>query len=235
MPADVFISHSTKDKVVAAQVCSTLEKQGVRCWIAPRDIAGGASWTQEIDSAVMESTVVVLVFSSSALASQATEREIDLAADLDKVIIPLRIETAAFTGGYRLTLSTAQWIDAVARPLHIALEDLVHTVQFHLKGSDSEAHGRSEHEAAIDAPSAGIAVPDLLRKAHAAYLSGDRITAQLLCEQVLGAEPANAEALILAGDIHVDQGRRDEALAEYRRAEQSGAKSRMLQEKIRRL
>src|SRR5579883_167192 len=232
MPADVFISHSTKDKVVAAQACSALEKHGVPCWIAPRNIMGGKSWTEEINTAITASTVVVLIFSAAALASPATEREIDLAADLDRVIIPMRIEPAPFTGGFRLTLAMAQWIDAVARPLHVALEDLAHTVEFHLTKPKAEAPAQMAAEPEPVPPPPPVDVADTLRKAHAAYLGGDRTTAQRLCADMLGAEPGNSDARILSGDIYAEQGQREEALAEYRRAQEAGAASRLLQEKM---
>jgi hypothetical protein len=48
MAHDVFISHSTEDKAVADAVCAILEKNGVRCWIAPRDILPGADWSASI-------------------------------------------------------------------------------------------------------------------------------------------------------------------------------------------
>ena len=38
MAYDVFVSYSHQDKLTADAVCATLEAQGVRCWIAPRDI-----------------------------------------------------------------------------------------------------------------------------------------------------------------------------------------------------
>ena len=34
----VFISHSSKDKVVADAIVHRLEENGIRCWIAPRAI-----------------------------------------------------------------------------------------------------------------------------------------------------------------------------------------------------
>ena len=39
MAHDVFISHSSKDKPIADAICANLEGTGIRCWIAPRDIA----------------------------------------------------------------------------------------------------------------------------------------------------------------------------------------------------
>ena len=52
MPFDVFISYSHQDKAAADAACSALESAGVRCWIAPRDVAPGADWAGAIVSAI---------------------------------------------------------------------------------------------------------------------------------------------------------------------------------------
>ena len=52
MPHEVFISHSSKDKVYADAVCARLESEGIRCWIAPRDILPGMSWGSAIVEAI---------------------------------------------------------------------------------------------------------------------------------------------------------------------------------------
>jgi hypothetical protein len=41
MKRTVFISHSSQDKKIADAVCNFLEKHGVLCWMAPRDITPG--------------------------------------------------------------------------------------------------------------------------------------------------------------------------------------------------
>jgi hypothetical protein len=41
MAHDVFISCSSKYKSIADAICTNVETAGVRCWIAPRDIAPG--------------------------------------------------------------------------------------------------------------------------------------------------------------------------------------------------
>ena len=38
---EVFISYSTKNKNVADAVVANFEKNGIRCWYAPRDILPG--------------------------------------------------------------------------------------------------------------------------------------------------------------------------------------------------
>ena len=38
---DVFLSYSSQDKTWADAACAVLERQRIRCWIAPRDITPG--------------------------------------------------------------------------------------------------------------------------------------------------------------------------------------------------
>lgn len=63
MGYDVFIGHSSKDKVAADAVCAALEDNGVRCWIAPRDIKPGRDWSEAIIDGIAAAKVMVLVFS----------------------------------------------------------------------------------------------------------------------------------------------------------------------------
>ena len=69
MPHDVFISYSSKDKVYADAVCARLESEGIRCWIAPRDILPGMHWGGAIVEAIESARLMVLLFSSHANAS----------------------------------------------------------------------------------------------------------------------------------------------------------------------
>jgi hypothetical protein len=48
MAHDVFISHSSVNKKAADAICHALEQNGVKCWIAPRDIPPGANYGGEI-------------------------------------------------------------------------------------------------------------------------------------------------------------------------------------------
>ena len=57
MPHDVFISYATKDKTTADAVCFGLEKEGIRCWIAPRDILPSDNYDDSIIHAIDTSRV----------------------------------------------------------------------------------------------------------------------------------------------------------------------------------
>ena len=48
MAFDAFISYSHRDRLAADAACAGLEAAGIRCWIAPRDIAPGKEWAEGI-------------------------------------------------------------------------------------------------------------------------------------------------------------------------------------------
>src|SRR5436305_213933 len=92
MRHDVFISHSTKDKVFADAVCAGLERAGVRCWVAPRDILPGANWAKSILEAIGDARMMVLVFSGHAQNSNHIRREVERAVHHGLPIAPIRIQ-----------------------------------------------------------------------------------------------------------------------------------------------
>ena len=124
MAHDVFISYSSKDKQAADAVCARLESEGIKCWIAPRDIPPSARYAQSIISGINGSRLMIFIFSSHSNDSEHVESEIDRAYNKRLPIIPLRIEDVALTGSLEYYLSTAQWFDALTPPLAAHLERL---------------------------------------------------------------------------------------------------------------
>ncbi|MFC1913837.1 toll/interleukin-1 receptor domain-containing protein [Chloroflexota bacterium] len=45
MDKDVFISHSSRDRLIAEEVRTALESKNIRCWIAPKDVIPGKELT----------------------------------------------------------------------------------------------------------------------------------------------------------------------------------------------
>ena len=117
MGHDVFISYSSKDKTIADAVCSVLEFEGIRCWIAPRDVKVGASYATEILAGINSARAMVLIFSANANVSQHIEREIERAAHRQIPIIPFRVEDIAPEKALEYFLSTPHWLDAFDPPL----------------------------------------------------------------------------------------------------------------------
>lgn len=48
----VFISYASKEMETASKVCKFLEDNGIRCWIAPRNVNAGSNYATQIVSAI---------------------------------------------------------------------------------------------------------------------------------------------------------------------------------------
>ncbi len=108
--ADVFISHSSIDKAIADKLCEELEARGLKCWIAPRDIAAGSEWAAAISEAISETKVMLLIYSHNSAQSTQVPKEINLAESWGKVIIPYKIDDAQLAGVFAYFLAGAHWI-----------------------------------------------------------------------------------------------------------------------------
>src|ERR1051326_8244436 len=138
MAHDVFISHSAQDKAVADAVCAALERAGLRCWIAPRDVQPGRSFAGEITRAIQQSKAMVLIFSAHSNNSQQVLREVQLAVSSHLHIVQLRIEDVRPNDDLTYFLSTPHWLDAMTPPLDAHLQRLATAVQALLGSTGAE-------------------------------------------------------------------------------------------------
>ena len=129
MAHEVFVSYATADKPVADAVCATLERHGVRCWIAPRDILPGLDWGAAIVDAIGASKVMVLVFSAAANKSPQIKREVERAVHKGVAIIPLRIEDVPLGKTLEYFISSSHWLDAYTPSVEAHLDRLAETVK----------------------------------------------------------------------------------------------------------
>jgi hypothetical protein len=129
MAHDVFISYSTKDKPIADAICTNLEIAGVRCWIAPRDIAPGEDWPRAIANAISQSHIMVLIFSMNANSSNQISRELSVAADYNLIIIPFKIDDVKPEPGKQYYLARTHWLEAMNPPTQNQINLLVERVK----------------------------------------------------------------------------------------------------------
>ena len=97
--AKVFISYSSKQFREASQVCEYLERHGVLCWMAPRNIDPGSNYASQIVQAIRDSSALVLLASNHTNVSGHVSNEVSLAFDCKKTIIPFKIENVQFSDG----------------------------------------------------------------------------------------------------------------------------------------
>jgi TIR domain len=116
MAREIFVSYSQPDHDCAMELVVRVEKAGVNCWIAPRDIAPSADWAAEIIDAIANARVMVLIFSSSSNASAQVRREVERAVHRQVSILPFRIENVLPSKSLEYFLSAQHWLDAFPPP-----------------------------------------------------------------------------------------------------------------------
>jgi hypothetical protein len=88
----VFISHSWNDKSIAAEINETLQKDGHEVWFDVHQLIPGDQIQEVIDSYIIKTDVVVLVWTINAHKSAGVNDEIATAKRLGKRIIPLQAD-----------------------------------------------------------------------------------------------------------------------------------------------
>jgi len=129
MGHDVFVSHSSEDKIYADAVAAHLEKSGIRCWVAPRDVLPGAHWAGSILKAIADSKLMVLVFSSHANSSNHICREVERAVHHGIPVAPLRIADVQPSDELEYFLSSSHWMDAMTQPMDGHLDRLAEKIK----------------------------------------------------------------------------------------------------------
>ena len=121
---EVFISYSSVDLAQATTVRTVLEKNGLSCWMAPRDIPGGSNYTKEIPIAIRNCKVFVLILSKNAQSSHWVLKELDSAVNCGKVILPFMLEDCALNDEFNFLLTGAQRYAAYQKKAE-AMETLI--------------------------------------------------------------------------------------------------------------
>lgn len=160
MAHDVFISHSVKDKVTADAVCAMLESNGIRCWIAPRDVLPSMEWGEAIIDAIQECRIMVLVFTANANASPQIRREVERAVNRGVAILPLRVEDVLPGKSLEYFIGNVHWLDALTPPFEAHLKSLAGTIKLLLaRMGPRDALMEPGGTALAETPSQRIGVP----------------------------------------------------------------------------
>ena len=108
----IFVSHSSRDGDSVRQLVDHLESAGVRCWVSYRDIPPGADWAETIYDAIEGSRGMLLVLSRQSNNSRQIRNELDIATNLKKTIVPVKLQDIELSKGIRYFTNSHQWLDA---------------------------------------------------------------------------------------------------------------------------
>lgn len=129
MTSDVFISYSHKDKITTDLMCDTLEENGIKCWVAPRDILPGSEWSGAIIHGIESTKIMVLVFSNHSNISGQVVREVERAVSKNIIIIPFKIEDVKMSPSMEYLVSMSHWLNACDQPLEKKMIELVGNIK----------------------------------------------------------------------------------------------------------
>ena len=120
----IFISHSSEDKQIADAICHRLEENGLRCWIAPRDV-DCIDWATAIMNGIHKSDVFVVIVSHNSIVSAEVTKEIAEATRSCRYILPFKVDNEMLNDRMRYHLGPCHWLDAVTPPLEQHISELV--------------------------------------------------------------------------------------------------------------
>jgi len=119
---DIFISYSRKDAEPAQLLTELLTSAGLSVWIDKTNIDLATSWSKEIVQAIDQCTAFVVLLSAASNDSANVHKEISLASEKKKKILPLDLEPVALSEEMQYALAGLQRasmtnIDAIIRAL----------------------------------------------------------------------------------------------------------------------
>lgn len=120
--ADIFISYSSRDREKAEQLTELLASAGLSVWIDQAGIDVSTSWSKEIVQAINDCRAFLVLLSPASLASHNVIKEVSLASEKRKKILPLELEPVTLTEDFEYQLAGIQRapmtsIDAIIRAL----------------------------------------------------------------------------------------------------------------------
>src|SRR5476651_386753 len=125
----VFVSYASPDSALAGNLVESLERHGIACWIAPRDVKAGALYADAIVRAISDAKALVLVLSENAIGSSHVGKEVERASSKKRPLIALRIDNAPLTPALEYFLSESQWVEAQAENKESAYARLIDAIR----------------------------------------------------------------------------------------------------------
>jgi len=102
-----FISYSRVNKDFALKLARELKSEGFPIWLDLLDIPAGARWDDEIEWALHECGIFMVILTTASIASENAKDEIGYAIDHGKRILPILLEECEIP----LRLRRFQYVD----------------------------------------------------------------------------------------------------------------------------
>ena len=114
MAEEVFISYGSPDRDRIQDLISRLRQAGVTVWIDEAGIEGAAMWSEEIVGAINNCKVLILAISPNSTKSKNVVRELALASEEEKTILPVFLEPTDIPESMKYQLAGIQRVEYFA-------------------------------------------------------------------------------------------------------------------------
>ncbi|MDC0065240.1 TIR domain-containing protein [Verrucomicrobia bacterium] len=128
MSAEVFISYAAKDRERVLGLVKRLRDTGVTVWIDQAGIDVSTMWSQEIVNAIRDCKVMLLSISPHSTESENVVKELALASERKKPIIPVHLEPADIPGTMEYQLAGIQRVEYFAESEDAAFGAMVRSL-----------------------------------------------------------------------------------------------------------
>ncbi len=125
--ADIFISYSSKDREQAEQLTELLGSAGLSVWIDRSGIVGAEQWATEIVEGIRACNTFILLLSPNSIQSENVLRELSLASEKRKRVLPVDLEPTVLPSSFEYPLAGLQRVaisdfDSILRAHHHGVE-----------------------------------------------------------------------------------------------------------------
>lgn len=110
---DVFISYSRKDLAVVKEIQKLLDANTITYWVDTNKIEPGNEFMGTIVDAIENSTITLFISSADSNKSIYTAKEVALAFNSGKYIIPFKIDNSSFSKHLQFVMTDLNWVEAI--------------------------------------------------------------------------------------------------------------------------
>ena len=111
MSSEVFVSYARTDRARVMNLVERMRSAGIGVWVDEGGIHGASLWGQEIVDAIDASKVMILMISDSSISSDNVVKELSIASEDKKPILPVYLHRSEIPKSMRYQLAGIQHIE----------------------------------------------------------------------------------------------------------------------------
>jgi hypothetical protein len=122
---NVFLSYASAEQDRALAVSDALQQVGISVWLDRHAIVGGSAWSTAIVRGIKDCAVFLVLGSERAFRSPNVQRELNLAVEENRPLLPLLLEQVAPPDDVPYALAGRQWVTLANRATELWLPEVL--------------------------------------------------------------------------------------------------------------